>query len=162
MSNPSYQVVIKFYGVRINQPGFGPRIVAALMSDLAAGDLSAQPCLFWGAGAPSDSTLLPGNGAYIVGDEYTDVQGNAKYFCSTAGTNETSAWTQISGGASGNWNYRGTWTSSPASPYMTFDVVQMGTGTASGMYLSLADNNPYEPDIGPNWVQVSSSSGAWL
>lgn len=68
----------------------------------------------------------------------------------------------LGGGSGGNWNYRGLYTPTPAAPYMTFDVVQMGTGTASGMYLSTIDGNSNSPDTGIGWVQVSSACGTWL
>jgi hypothetical protein len=61
-----------------------------------------------------------------------------------------------------NWNYRGLWSATPPSPYMTFDVVQLGSGTAAGMYLSTIDGNTNSPDTGTGWTQVSSSSGTWL
>ncbi len=70
--------------------------------------------------------------------------------------------TGAGGGSSANWNYRGLWTASPTTPYMTFDVVQFGSGTASGMYLSTIDTNLNSPDTGIGWTQVSSSSGTWL
>ena len=70
--------------------------------------------------------------------------------------------TPIGGGGGGNWNYRGLWSATPSSPYMTYDVVQLGSGTASGMYLSTVDNNTNSPDTGTGWTQVSSSSGTWL
>ncbi len=66
------------------------------------------------------------------------------------------------GGSTANWNYRGLWTASPLSAYMTFDVVQFGSGTAAGMYLSTIDANSNQPDTGIGWTQVSSSSGTWL
>lgn len=70
---------------------------------------------------------------------------------------------QASGVATtGNWNYRGTWSASPPSKYMTFDVVLLGSGTSAGMYLSTIDANTNSPDSGTGWVQVSSSSGTWL
>ncbi len=65
-------------------------------------------------------------------------------------------------GVAGNWNYRGLYSAAPPTPYMTFDVVQFGAGTAAGMYLSTIDNNLNSPDTGIGWTQVSSSSGTWL
>jgi hypothetical protein len=59
-------------------------------------------------------------------------------------------------------NYRGMFNPVPTSPYMTFDVVQLGAGTAAGMYLSTIDNNPNSPDTGIGWTQISSSAGTWL
>lgn len=66
------------------------------------------------------------------------------------------------GGSSGSWDYRGMWEAAPVSPYMTLSVVQFGTGTSSGMYLSVIDSNTNAPDSGFGWVQISSSSGTWL
>lgn len=60
----------------------------------------------------------------------------------------------------GNWNYRGSY--DPAETYMTFDVVLYGSGTASGMYLSLTDNPTTAPDSGIGWQQISTASGNWL
>jgi hypothetical protein len=85
------------------------------------------------------------------------------WVCITAGDKTSSVWAKISGGGSaGNWNDRGAWSATPASPYMTYDVVQMGSGTSSGMYISQIDNNTSAPDSGYGWRQVSSSTGTWL
>lgn len=62
----------------------------------------------------------------------------------------------------GNWNYRGMYDPAATTPYMTFDVVQYGTGTSAGMYLSTIDNNNNTPDSGIGWVQVSTGTGTWL
>ena len=70
--------------------------------------------------------------------------------------------TPIGGSTGGNWNYRGVWLASPPSPYMTFDVVSYGSGTAGGMYLSTIDGNTNAPDTGLGWVQCLASSGPWL
>ena len=71
--------------------------------------------------------------------------------------------TPLGGGGGTNWNYRGLWSAAPASPYMTYDVVQVGgTGSSAGMYLSLIDSNGSAPDSGYGWVQVSASSSPWL
>jgi hypothetical protein len=105
------------------------------------------------------------NLAFQPPDSYLDITtptAPVAWVCTTFGSNSTSVWAQISGGAAGNWNYRGIWTGSPASPYMTYDVVQFGTGTASGIYLSTINNNTNSPDTGTGWLQVSSSSGTWL
>lgn len=59
-------------------------------------------------------------------------------------------------------NWRGLWSGSPQSPYMTFDWVQIGFGTSAGTYYSTIDNNANAPDSGIGWTQVSSSSGTWL
>lgn len=64
--------------------------------------------------------------------------------------------------SNGNFNNRGLWSGTPSAPYMTFDVVQLGAGTASGMYFSTIDNNAKSPDTGIGWLQISSSSGTWL
>ena len=66
------------------------------------------------------------------------------------------------GDPGGNWNYRGFWSATPTSPYMTYDVVQLGVGTAAGIYISTTDNNTNSPDTGIGWVQTSSSAGTWL
>ena len=63
------------------------------------------------------------------------------------------------GGVGGGWNYRGAFV---AGTYNTNDVVQLGTGTSAGMYLSLINGNTNAPDSGIGWVQISTSSGTWL
>ena len=85
-----------------------------------------------GVGAPSATTLVA-SAYYRVGDKYVDTGANTMYRCTTAGSNSTSVWAQISGGGEGgNWNYRGMWTATPTSAYMTYDVVSFGSGSASG------------------------------
>lgn len=63
----------------------------------------------------------------------------------------------------GGMNYRGQWTAAPASPYMEFDVVLILTGTASGTYISVVDNNTNAPDTGIGWVQIAPGDavGRW-
>lgn len=64
--------------------------------------------LFSGAGAPSATTLsaatasgpMTSNGKYLVNDLYLDTTANAMWRCTTAGSNSTSVWAQVSGGAS--------------------------------------------------------------
>lgn len=103
------------YMVRVNQPGYGPKIVTVLMSDMGPlkvgpfTDLRADPKRFYGSGPPTASTLLAGNYSasipgtgYLIGDEYTDTNAPAKYVCTTAGSNSSSVWQQISGGANIN------------------------------------------------------------
>lgn len=68
--------------------------------------------------------------------------------------------TPIGGGGSG-FNYRGLFTVSPPSPYMTEDVVLLGAGTSAGMYISSIDNNTNLPDSGIGWIQISSFA-TWL
>jgi hypothetical protein len=53
-----------------------------------------------GSGAPSASTLAA-NAYYRVGHRYVDTTANALYRCTTAGTNATSVWAQLSGGGGG-------------------------------------------------------------
>lgn len=101
-ANQPYQIEVRMFKIRINQPGYGPRIISFEASDLQAKDLSTQPCLFQTAGAPGATTLLPGNGAYIAGDECTDTTNVAKYLCTAGGTNASSVWKQISGGGGGS------------------------------------------------------------
>jgi hypothetical protein len=55
---------------------------------------------FNGAGAPAAGTLAA-SAYYRVGHKYVDTTANALYRCTTAGSNSTSVWAQISGGAGG-------------------------------------------------------------
>ena len=59
-------------------------------------------------------------------------------------------------------NPRGLWLASPPSPYMTFDWVQYGTGTAGGSYYSTIDGNTNAPDSCIGWVQMATSAGTCL
>ena len=121
---------------------------------------------YHGIGAPS-STTLPANTYYRTFDRYVDTTtlgAPVEYFCTVVGSYNVgaaggSSWAQISGGGGGGWNYRGAWA---AGSYNTNDVVQLGSGTAAGMYLSLTDSNTNSPDTGTGWVQISSSAGTWL
>lgn len=58
---------------------------------------------FTGSGAPSSTTLAP-SAYYRVGDKYADtsVTPQLLYRCTTAGSNSTSAWTQIGGAGNSN------------------------------------------------------------
>lgn len=96
----------------IAQPVDGVAAGAPLSGSVMADAPFKMVRLFSGAGAPSASTLYaksnPGtiltlgtNGAYLVNDLYLDTTANAMYRCSTAGTNTTSVWAQISGGGGG-------------------------------------------------------------
>jgi len=148
----------KFQPFRVNAPGFGPKLIRII----GTLDLTAQICIFAGAGAPAAGTLLAGNGQYILKDLYLDTTANALYLCTAAGTNATATWTKISGGgSSANWNYRGLYTPQPSTPYMTFDLVLLQSGTSAGTYLSMVDNNNTAPDIGPGWLQISTLYGQW-
>ena len=62
----------------------------------------------------------------------------------------------------GGFNYRGAWTTTPPTPYMINDVVQVGSGVSSGMYLSMLDNNTNYPDMNIGWIQLSSTNGNWF
>jgi hypothetical protein len=62
-------------------------------------------------------------------------------------------------GAVTGFNFRGVWV--PIAYYIN-DAVCFGTGTSSGMWLSLIDNNTNAPDTGIGWWQISSSSGTWM
>ena len=53
-----------------------------------------------GSGAPASGTLAA-NAYYRVGHWYVDTTGNALWRCTSAGSNSSSVWAQISGGASG-------------------------------------------------------------
>jgi hypothetical protein len=94
------------YKLRVFQPGFGPRIVSAFMSDLQASDLSSQNILCTGAGAPAAGTLPPGFTNYLAGDLYFDTNGTMAYVCTAPGTNASSTWQQIGSGGGG---YQGQW-----------------------------------------------------
>jgi hypothetical protein len=100
------QITTDMFPLRINLPGYGPKIITALMSNLSTTDLRAQTCDFTGAGAPAASTLLAGNGKYIVGDRYIDTTNTAAYVCTAAGSNASSVWAQTGssgGGGSSVW-----------------------------------------------------------
>jgi hypothetical protein len=116
-----YKIVVGMFKLRINHPGFGPRIISFFASDLQSQDLSGIPVKFYGAGPPSAATLLPGNGAYLLVDRYEDTNAHALYSCTTAGTNATSVWTQISGGSGGG--YMGDW--NPANAYTQGQIVRV-------------------------------------
>ncbi|HEY1663639.1 MAG TPA: hypothetical protein VGI03_14570 [Verrucomicrobiae bacterium] len=79
---------------------------------VAATAVNLQSRTFWGAGAPSATTLSPGpqiqnlmylaanlaaNSTPTAPDMYFDVTNFALYICITGGTNATSVWKQISG-----------------------------------------------------------------
>lgn len=106
MSQQGYQIEVGMFKIRINQPGFGPRIISFFASDLQAQDLSAQPCLFPITGAPTGLTLPAGNGAYIIADMAFDFNGKVLYGCTQAGTNASSVWIALTsqGGFQGNYN----------------------------------------------------------
>jgi len=53
---------------------------------------------------------------------------------------------------------RGVWSATPSSPYMTNDMVFLGSGTSSGTYMSLIDGNTNSPDTGIGWWQVCGAS----
>lgn len=60
------------------------------------------------------------------------------------------------------WNYRGMYDPAAVSLYLSYDVIQFGSGTSAGMYLCLIDGNTYAPDSGIGWVQISTGTGTWL
>jgi hypothetical protein len=98
----------KWYGIRVNQPGYGPRLIgwAATNLDPIApaqySDLGNQLCTFCGSGQPGPNNLLAGNGAYISNDLYIDITNYALWLCTAPGTSATAQWNQISGGNGGN------------------------------------------------------------
>jgi hypothetical protein len=101
-------------------------------------------------------------GYYRGGQYYVDTttpSAPVLYRCITAGTKSTSVWAPISGGGGSGWNYRGAWA---AGSYNLNDVVSLGSGTSSGMYLSLIGSNTNAPDSGIGWVQLSTSAGTWM
>jgi hypothetical protein len=64
------------------------------------------------------------------------------------------------GTGGGGWNWLGLY--NPVTTYAQNDVVQLGSGTAAGMYLSIISPNTNSPDSGIGWVQISTSVGTWL
>jgi hypothetical protein len=121
------------YQLRVNQPGYGPKIVTCLLSDLdpispaTQSDLWQQPAYFQGSGAPAAGTLLAGNynaakplTGYLVGDLYSDTNGAVLYLCTTAGSNATSVWKQISGSGGGFKGYY-----NPANAYSQGDIINV-------------------------------------
>jgi hypothetical protein len=64
------------------------------------------------------------------------------------------------GTGGGGWNWLGLY--NPVTTYAQNDVVQLGSGTAAGMYLSILSPNTNAPDSGIGWVQISTSAGTWL
>lgn len=120
---------------------------------------------YGGNGPPSAATLgapnIPTGTQFTAGANpsiYIDETNDASYFCSVAGTASSSQWTKITA----QWNFRGLWSPTPNVPYTTFDVVQMGSGTAAGIYMCVAQGNTSSPFTGTGWIQISSSSGVWL
>jgi len=65
--------------------------------------------------------------------------------------------TPIGGG--GSFGFQGLW--NPATTYATNAVVQLGSGTSSGLYLCLINSQTNPPDSGIGWVQMSSYA-TWL
>ena len=125
-------------------------------SNILSGTIAPE---YSASGAPT-STTLPANSYFRVGDKYVDTSLNALYRCTTAGSNSTSAWAQISGGSGASgFPFRGLW--SVTATYNTFDTVQLNTGTSSGIYMSLVDGNTNSPDTGFGWTQISSYA-TWL
>ena len=100
---------------------------------------------------------------YRVGEYYTDLSNPAApvvYRCMAAGDKTSSVWAQVSGAPAGaGFNYRGAWIAT--TTYHPNDVVLLGSGTSSGLYLSVIDANPNAPDSGIGWVQLCSYA-TWL
>lgn len=112
MSSPTANL----YKIRVFQPGYGPKIVVCLLSDLGdvdSGGMPSQNILFPITGSPTSSTLpagnysgsIPGSG-YLAGD--VAATGSSLWICTTAGSNQVgspggSAWSQVSGGGSAQW-----------------------------------------------------------
>jgi hypothetical protein len=147
-------------GVRMTATGSGGIVQVRV---LVASALAAGTAVGLGTDKQPHDYLVssPGLAVGTLVDDFSGLTGAALgkvYFCRV----------RVTGGSGGttttvsNWNYRGLWTATPTSAYMTGDVVQLGSGTASGNYFSTIDNNANSPDTGIGWIQVSSSSGAWL
>lgn len=117
---------------------------------------------FPGNGVPAAGTL-PGTVNFRVGWRYrnTATTPHTEYVCTTAGTNSTSAWTQIGGGGGGGMNYRGYWLNT--STYAVNDVVVIQSGISAGLYISLIASNTNNPAGGTGWQQLAggNSVGAW-
>lgn len=62
--------------------------------------------------------------------------------------------------STGNFNMRGLYV--PGTAYALYDAVILQTGTATGVYWSLAANNTNAPDSGTGWMQVATVQGQWL
>jgi hypothetical protein len=62
----------------------------------------------------------------------------------------------------GNINMRGLWSATPSTPYMTYDAVILQSGTSTGVYWSMIDNNSNAPDSGLGWIQIATVQGQWL
>ena len=99
---------VKFQPTPANVGGI-PKIIS-----VPASGLNLQSRTFWGAGAPSASTLQAGpqvtnaGSMYLAAvagvsapDMYFDVTNFALYLCTTSGTNATAVWKQISGSGAG-------------------------------------------------------------
>jgi hypothetical protein len=117
------------------------------------------PPQYRGAGAPSTTTLAA-NVQYCQYSRYLDTSANAEWVCTTAGTNSTSAWAQLSGGG-GGMNFRGYWVST--TNYALSDVVVLQSGVSAGLYISLIAANSNNPATGTGWMQLAPGNlvGSW-
>jgi hypothetical protein len=101
--------------------------------------------------------------SYRVGEYYTDLANPAApmvYRCMVAGDKSSSVWAPVGAAAPGaGFNYRGAWNA--AAAYHSNDVVLLGSGTSSGLYLSVIGPNSNAPDSGIGWVQLCSYA-TWL
>jgi hypothetical protein len=117
------KIIARMYKIRIYQPGFGPRIISAFMSDLQAGDLSTQTFVFVCPGGTAN--LLPGYTNYLAGDMFFDPTSGGVWGCTKAGSNTSSTWQQISGsGSGGGWIL---WNNQLVQAGTTVRVAQSGT-----------------------------------
>jgi hypothetical protein len=100
---------------------------------------------------------------YRVGEYYTDLSNPAApvvYRCMAAGDKTSSVWAQVSGAPAGaGFNYRGAWNAT--TTYNPNDAVLLGSGTSSGLFLSVIPANNNAPDSGIGWVQLCSYA-TWL
>jgi hypothetical protein len=64
----------------------------------------------------------------------------------------------LSGGGSGSaaigWNWRGLWTATPPSPYMSNDVTSVNSNPLPGIYWNYLDNNNNVPQSGIGWSSL--------
>jgi hypothetical protein len=115
-----------------------------------------------GTGAPAAGTLAA-NAYYRQYSTYLDMTtptAPVEWVCTTAGTNSTSAWAQVSGGG-GGMNFRGYWVDT--THYALNDVVVIQAGVSAGLYISLIAANANDPATGTGWMQIAPGNmvGSW-
>lgn len=115
--------------------------------------------VFGGVGSPSAATLEAGTYLTVPTPSfYVDTSTGLTWYCSTAGTAATSAWTKTSAGG-GNMNWQGLWIAGTTA--QKNDVWILQSGTATGTYLCTVNGNTNSPDTAVNWVQIGTNLGQW-